>query len=165
MRTIAFVIAALFALGLTAGARAQEERSYDFTLPTGWEQTSFVDGAQIKRVEYIYGGDRSRALLKVKRHRVARGDTTATVIDREVQNLRFLPGYSATRSEPLGGGTYTGTMTQFDFTRGGRQLMGRYYFLAGDDSTVWELQFTGDRTLLGSLRNATDQIARSFKEK
>lgn len=54
-------------------------------------------------------------------------------------------------------------MVQFDFTRGGKPMLGRYYYLADRDGTVWVLQFTGDRTLLGQSRNVTDQMARSFR--
>ena len=57
-----------------------------------------------------------------------------------------------------------GTLMEFDFTASGKPMLGRYYYLKGSNSTIWVLQFTGDRTVLGSMRNVTDQMARSFKE-
>jgi hypothetical protein len=156
------VTALLVAAG--PGAMAQEAGEYAIDLPAGWSQESYVDGAKIKRVEYIFG-DRTRALLKVKRLRAERGQTVEDVAARDVDStLKFLPGYVLGRTERFAGGTHTGTFVQFDFTRGGRPMLGRHYYLAGSDGTVWALQFTGSRDVLGQLRNATDQMARSFRE-
>jgi hypothetical protein len=42
---------------------------------------------------------------------------------------------------------------------------GRVYYVRTDDQTVYILHFTGRKSILGSLRNQTDSIARSFKSK
>jgi hypothetical protein len=160
---------AVFALvlGLAgSGAHAQEQGAdYDLDLPAGWEMATFVDGAKIKRTEYVFG-DRSKGLLKIKRIRGDRSLPIETVATNDVDaSLKFQPGYVAGRNERFGGGALPGYFVQFDFTRGGRPMLGRNYYLNGADGTVWVLQFTGDRTTLAGIRNLTDQIARSFREK
>ena len=148
-----------------APARGQEGDGYELRqLPDGGERIDYTDGATIGRVEYIYR-DRSEGLLKVRRFRVAPGEGPEKVAERELdQSLRFLPGFVRGRTEPFSGGNHAGILTQFDFTRGGKPMLGRHYYLRGDDSTVWVLQFTGDRTTLGHIRNMTDQMARNFKQ-
>jgi hypothetical protein len=164
--TRALAAGALALAFCASGARAQEGDGYEpLTLPGGWEKVEYADGANIGRVEYVYN-DRSEGLLKVKRTRVTAGEGPEQIAEREhEQTLRFLPGYQRGRTEPFAGGNHTGIMTQFDFTRAGKPMLGRHYYLKGDDSTVWVLQFTGDRTILGKVRNMTDQIARSFKSR
>lgn len=158
-------VLALVVLGLSlAPSAAQEGDEYQLVLPQGWELNSYTDGARIKRVEYIYG-DRSNAVLKVKRVRLGRDDTIEAIVDREIGALRFQPGFVQGRSEDFSGGGLAGKMIQFDFTRSGKPMLGRHYYLAGGDSTVWVMQFTGDRTSLGQMRNVTDQMARSFRAK
>jgi hypothetical protein len=156
--------AVAFVLCTAVAAGVQEADGYEpLSLPAGWERVEYKDGATIGRVEYIYN-DRSEALLKIKRTRPAPGEGPKEIADRDLdKTLRFLPGYLRGRTEPFGGGNYPGLFTQFDFSRGGKPMLGRHYYLKSDDSTVWVLQFTGDRTILGHLRNVTDQIARGFK--
>jgi hypothetical protein len=157
-------IAVLVGVASTVATAQEKEEGYAIDLPSGWSQETFVDGAKIRRTEYVYG-DRSQGLLKVKRIRAERGQTLEDVVTRDVEGtLKFLPAYVPGRAERFGGGALQGSLVQFDFTRGGRQLLGRHYYLAGSDGTVWVLQFTGDRTVLGQLRNVTDQMARSFRE-
>ena len=156
------VLAIVAAVG---AATAQDGDTYKLDLSTGWEQSSFVDGAKIRRVEYVYG-DRSQGLLKVKRIRAESGQTLEDVVARDVDgSLKFQPGFVQGRQERFAGGSLTGYLVQFDFTRGGKPMLGRFYYLQGSDATVWVLQFTGDRTTLGEIRNVTDQMARSFREK
>lgn len=165
MRKILPAVVVALVLALPGGVAAQGgDKTYELPLPQGWQETSYVDGAQIKRVEYVYG-DRSQAMLKVKHTRVRRGESLDMVVDRELGSLRFQPGFVQGRTEGFGGGALSGTLVEYDFNRGGKPMLGRSYVLAGDDSTVWVLQFTGDRTMLKSLRNVTDQMARSFREK
>lgn len=167
MRTMRPVIVVLLLLtGSGLPARAQTPDDYVLNLPTGWEQTGYTDGAKVERIEYIYG-DRSAGLLKVKRVRLDAGDTLDSYVDRDTSvTLRFLPGFVPGRQERFAGGAMAGSLVQFDFTKGGKPMLGRYYYLAGaDPGTVWILQFTGDRNSLGQIRNLTDQMARSFHAK
>lgn len=165
MKTFArAAILALVALSCAAVGLAQDKQEYALDLPAGWDMTSFVDGAKIKRTEYVYG-DRSKGLLKVKRLRAERGEPIETVMASDVDaSLKFQPGYVAGKNERFGGGALAGYFVQFDFTRGGKPMLGRNYYLQGADGSVWVLQFTGDRTVLAQIRNLTDQMARSFRE-
>jgi hypothetical protein len=168
IRTLAVAIAVVASVAVaTAQETAPRDAGDEYTidLPAGWEQESFVDGAKIRRVEYIFG-DRSKGLLKVKRVRAERGQTFDDVVSHDVDgSLKFQPGFVMGRNERFAGGAHTGALVQYDFTRGGKPMLGRHYYLAGAEGTVWVLQFTGDRTTLGQIRNVTDQMARSFKEK
>lgn len=166
MKKAVRMLAVAVMLGAAVGiAAAQDADHYTIDLPAGWEQANFVDGAKIPRVEYVYG-DRSRALLKIKRIRGERGEQLGDVVTHDVDgSLKFQPGYVPGRSERFAGGTLAGQFVQFEFTRGGKPMLGRYYYLTGDDGAVWVLQFTGDRETLGQIRNVTDQMARSFREK
>jgi len=165
-RAVRTLVVALAIAAAAAVAPAQEAGdAYTMDLSRGWEQTSFVDGAEIRRVEYVYG-DRSQGLLKVKRIRAEGGQTLEDVVARDVDgSLKFQPGFVQGRQERFAGGSLTGYLVQFDFTRGGKPMLGRFYYLQGSDATVWVLQFTGDRTTLGEIRNVTDQMARSFRER
>ena len=164
MKALRTMLAATFAIGLFLSlAAAQGRDDYTIDLPAGWEMHSYRDGATIERKEYVYG-DRSDALMKVKRLRVSPGEAVDAVAERESdQTLRFQPGFVPSRSEQFGGGSHRGVLVQFDFTRAGKPMLGRYYYLRADESTVWVLQFTGDRDVLGRIRNVTDQMARSFQ--
>jgi hypothetical protein len=160
------MVAVTLSLGMAVAVALAQEPGQAFTidLATGWEQTNFVDGAKIKRTEYVYG-DRSQGLLKVKRLLTERGQVFDDVVSHDVDGgLKFQPGFVQGRKEPFGGGVLTGNLVEFDFTRGGKPMLGRYYYLQGSSGIVWVLQFTGDRTTLGQIRNLTDQMARTFRE-
>jgi hypothetical protein len=163
-RVLALVLAVGMCLSLAHAGQGEKRDEYGLDLPTTWQKSKFTDGAKIERIEYVYG-DRSDGLLKVKKARLGGTETLDTYVRGDVDStLRYLPGYVAGRNEPFGGGPMKGQLVQFDFTRAGRPMMGRYYYLAGADGTIWVLQFTGDRATLGQIRNETDQIARSFRE-
>ena len=163
-RALALVLAVGMCLSRASARQGEKQEEYGLDLPTTWQKSKFTDGAKIERVEYVYG-DRSDGLLKVKKARLGGSDTLDTFLRGDVEStLRYMPGYVASRNEPFGGGPLKGYMIQFDFSRAGRPMMGRYYYLGGADGTVWVLQFTGDRSTLGRIRNETDQIARSFRE-
>ncbi len=166
MTSVRTVVAALVVGILGTLVLAQDAGSdYALDLSAGWEQTSFVDGAKIKRTEYVYG-DRSKGLLKVRRLRTESSEPLETTVSNDVDgSLKFQPGYVQGRREAFGGGAMTGFLVQYDFTRGGKPMLGRNYYLKSGDGSVWVLQFTGDRTTLGEIRNLTDQMARSFQEK
>jgi hypothetical protein len=163
-RVLALVLALGMCLSLASARQDDKPEAYGLDLPSTWQKSKFTDGAKIERVEYVYG-DRSDGLLKVKKTRLGGTDTLDSFVRSDMEStLRYMPGYLASRSEPFGGGALKGQMVQFDFTRAGRPMMGRYYYLGGTDGTIWVLQFTGDRTTLAQIRNETDQIARSFRE-
>jgi hypothetical protein len=164
VRMFALALALVAAVAFPAAAQ-EPDQGYAIDLPAGWEQASFVDGAKIKRTEYVFN-DRAKGLLKVRKIRVEPGQRIDDVVSHDVDgSIKFQPGYVQGHTERFGGGTLAGALVQFDFTRGGRPMLGRNYYLQGADGAVWVLQFTGDRETLGSIRNLTDQMARSFQEK
>jgi hypothetical protein len=150
-------------LAVAAPALAFEGQDYSLELPDGWVANEYVDGAQYRRVEYIYG-ERSQGLLRIKRVRSTQGEDPGALSDRDSEMvLRYQPGYVRGRSEKFGGGHLSGVVTQYEFTNGGRPMLGRNYYLRGDDTTIWVLQFTGERNTLRQARPETDRIARSFQ--
>jgi hypothetical protein len=50
----------------------------------------------------------------------------------------------------------------FEFVKAGKNMSGRFYYLRANETTVYVLRFTGFRDKLRSIRNQTDQMARSF---
>ncbi|MCC6743773.1 MAG: hypothetical protein IT175_07905 [Acidobacteria bacterium] len=160
-----WIVAITFVAAAATMTAAQAVSDYTLSLPSGWEKAAFTDGAKIDRVEYV-NGDRRNGLLKIKRVRLQPGESMDAVVARDSEGShRFLPGYVAGTSERFAGGTMSGYLVQFDFSRGGAAMMGRNYYLAGRDSSVWILQFTGERASLAPIRNETDRIARTFQEK
>lgn len=151
-------------LGVPVATGAQEASGYEpLVLPDGWDKLDYKDSEGIGRVEYIYN-DRADALLKIKKVAVQAGETPGIVAERDLEKtLRFLPNYVRGKSEAFTGGNQAGVFAQFDFTRSGKPMLGRNYYVKGDGTTVWVLQFTGARKTLGPMRNMTDQIARAFK--
>ena len=53
----------------------------------------------------------------------------------------------------------------YEYVRGGKTMLGRIYYLTGDNRTIYALRFTGLRDKLSRIRNQTDLIARTFKLK
>lgn len=164
------LVAAVLTMGAVAGpvwaqSEGAAEGEYTLVLPADWQKIEFKDGAGVLRVEYIFR-DRSDALLKIKRVRVMEGETAAQVADRDLdQVLRFAPGFVRGKTEALGGSALMGVLAQYEFTRGGRPMLGRNYYLNGPEGNVWVLQFTGDRATLSELRAVTDRMAREFRQK
>lgn len=129
LRTVHVTLLLLIAACIPALAQTPDD--YSLSLATGWELSAYTDGAKVERVEYIYG-DRSAGLLKVKRVRLDSGETLDAYVDRDTAvTLRFLPGFVQGRQERFAGGAMAGMLVQFDFTKGGKPMLGRYYYLAG----------------------------------
>jgi hypothetical protein len=141
------------------------EEGYQIVVPEGWHKVEYKDGAAVSRVEYVYK-DRSNALLKIKRVRPSSGEGPAQISERELETvLRFTPGFVRGKSEDFAGGKLAGMMVQYEFSRGGKPMLGRSYYLRGTDAAVWVLHFTGERTSLSQLRAVTDRMARDFAPK
>lgn len=168
-KIFSFAISAVFGLFFAASALAQNTFSdlnaaYTFDLPEAvWKQT-VKPTAGSPNVEYVYG-DRRDGHLEIRKISVASGEILSDTIAREQeQRLQFLPGYVAGKEENFAG-ALKGKAFNFEFTRSGRNMSGRYYFLKADDTSVYLLRFTGERDKLKSIRNQTDSIARTFKLK
>jgi hypothetical protein len=175
-----FCLLAFIALGLVFGVSAvnsvkaqnntidDPEGKYSLTLPNAdWLAVLSQDGLGRKQVEVVYK-IREDGLLKVRRLDIEKGSKLLDVFKRdEGQTLTFLPGYTKGALEDFsaGGGKIPAAVTSYDFTNGGRPKKGRNYYLMINETTVYLLRFTGNRSTMEALRSQTDAIARSFKVK
>jgi hypothetical protein len=137
---------------------------YGFELPdTDWKLTVRPNAASI-RSEFVYR-DRRDGLLEIRKIASDKSQPMADVInDDEQKHQQFLQGFVAGKIENFAG-RLKGSIANFEFVAGGRNMSGRYYFLRADNDTVYVLRFTGPTDGLRSLRVHTDQIARSFRVK
>jgi hypothetical protein len=140
---------------------------YTINLPAGWLGIVNTDGLGRKDVNIVYKV-RENGALKVRRVDL---DSVAEPMDYaakdEQERIRFSPGYDKLSMEKfLLGGNKSGALLSYDFKNtAGQPFTGRVYYLRVDDKTIYVLQFTGRRNILGTLRSHTDAIARSFKIK
>jgi len=160
----------LIVIGLTTvTALAQqlythERVEYSFELPSPTWKTILEPDAAHEHPELVYG-DRLDGYLTVRKEIVEAG-TTATQLARrdQDQKLRFLPGFVEGKEETFNG-RIDGVTISYEFTRTGKVMLGRTYYLQVDNRTIYALRFTGLRDKLMRIRNQTDLIARTFKLK
>jgi hypothetical protein len=160
-------------IALTPDCLAQEvfedpEGKYTVTLPTGWLGIVNQDALGRNDVNIVF---KVRENGSLKLRRVEKADPNIEVIEYankdEADRVRFSPGYTKIRMEKflISAGKY-GALLSYDYqTTSAQPFTGRVYYVRTDDGTVYILHFTGRRSILGSLRNQTDLIARSFKSK
>jgi hypothetical protein len=160
-------------LSTFAGVYAQEvfddpEGKYTLTLPPGWLAIVNQDsrgGADINIVFRV----RENGALKLRR--VDDYDPNKEIMDfakeDENQTVRFRPAYNKLSLEKfLAGNDKTGALLSYDYKNAADQpFTGRVYYLKLNEKTIYVLTFTGRKNILGTLRNQTDSIARSFKLK
>lgn len=159
---------ALLAIASTALAQnkqfSKEGYEYTFELPSpAWRDVSDADDTH-RHAELVYG-DRLDGYLRVRKELVD-ADTTLPNLARRDQELklRFLPGYVEGKQEPFAG-RYKGLIASYEYTSGGKPMIGRIYYLPVDNRNVYTLHFTGLRDKLQRIRNQTDVISRSFQVK
>lgn len=163
----------LLTAALNSEGRAQEvfedpEGKYVITLPTGWLGIINQDALGRTDVNIVYKV-RENGSLKIRR--VENPDPTVDVIEYankdEADRVRFSPGYTKIRMEKflISAGKYGGLLSYDYQTVSNQPFTGRVYYVRTEDQTVYILHFTGRKSILGSLRNQTDSIARSFKSK
>jgi hypothetical protein len=162
----ALMLAALPALAQNEGAQkyTNERLEYALELPNAkWRALTRPDSVH-NHTEFIYG-DRSDGLLRVRKEVVDAG-TNATDLARRDHDLklRFQPGYVEGKEEKFVG-RINGVTSAYEYTGGGKAMIGRIYYLQADNRTIYVLHFTGARDKLSLLRNQTDSIARSFQLK
>jgi hypothetical protein len=125
-----------------------------------WRGVSYKDAVGREKTEFVYR-DRSEGLLKITRESLS--GSLADVVRQEEENLKiYRPGFERSASEPFGGGTINGIRLSFFSTDGNRKMANTFYYLQ-DKNSVWVLRFTGKRGALDTVRNLTDQVARSFR--
>ena len=171
-----FAFASLLALLMALSAiraTAQEvfedpEGKYTITLPTGWIGIVNKDGLGRADINIVFKV-RENGALKIRRADDV--DPKMELIDYgakdESERVRFNPGYDKISMEKFViNAARNGALLAYDYkTISGQPFTGRTYYLRTDDKTIYILQFTGRKNILGTLRSHTDAIARSFKAK
>ena len=170
--TITFAsCAALIALASALVASAQTGQTYTndnveymLELPsTTWRVTSEPDSLH-QHAEFI-NGDRNDGHMRIRKEVVDAGTTAAELAHRDQdQKLRFQPGYVEGKEEKFAG-RLSGVTISYEYTNGGKPMVGRIYYLQADNRTIYTLRFTGFRDKLSRIRNQTDAMARSFRLK
>lgn len=163
-----FIIFFLAAFPLTATMQTRtftsEGVEYNLELPSAaWRTVTEPDSAH-QHAEFVYG-DRNDGFLRVRKEVVGANESVSDLARRESdQKLRFLRGYVDGREETFAG-RLNGIIVSYEFTSGGKPMLGRIYYLRADNRTIYSLRFTGAKDKLTQIRNQTDSIARSFRLK
>jgi hypothetical protein len=164
-----FTCSVMMLAALSAGAQAQDSFTdpnvdYELELPNAtWKATVRPDGVH-QHVEFVYG-DRMDGHLRVRKEVVKPEEKPADIARRDADlKLRYIAGYVAGREERFAG-RLSGVTFGYEFTKDGKAMAGRVYYLQADGPTVYTLHFTGMRDKLQRIRNQTDLIARSFRLK
>ncbi|MEK6302749.1 MAG: hypothetical protein AABO41_18720 [Acidobacteriota bacterium] len=139
---------------------ADKEGKFKLTLSGEWKPVTYSDAVGRQKTEFVYR-DRSEGLLKISKETLA--GSLADLIRQEEENLKiYRSGFEGASREPFGGGPLSGIRLSFYTVDSGRRAANTYYYLQ-DKNAVWVLRFTGKRGSLDTIRNLTDQIARSFQ--
>ena len=167
--SLLFLSASLFAASAFAQTEVFEDPDgkYVLNLPAGWLGVVNTDGLGRNEVNIVYKV-RENGALKIRVAEVAPGaEPMDYAAQDERERVRFAPSYDKLSLEKfLLGGARTGALLSYDYKNAAGQLFtGRVYYLRADEKTIYVLQFTGRRNILGTLRSHTDLIARSLKLK
>jgi hypothetical protein len=163
LSAILMLVFAIFAFGQsTSFSDANVEYTFDIPEAT-WKMTVKPTTAS-PNVEYVYG-DRLDGQIEIRRVSIKGDELVTDVILRETeQKLQFMQGFVAGKEETFAG-NLKGKVFNFEFVKAGKNMSGRFYYLKANDATVYVLRFTGYRDKLRTIRNQTDQMARSFELK
>ena len=167
MRSYSLFLLTIFIGGvcLSAPAQAQEfiepSGTYKLTLVADWRPVSYNDAVGRSRTEFVYR-DRSEGLLRITKEKPGGRALSALVQDEEERSRMSRTGFDAPSREAFGGGPHQGMRLSFYYVESGRRMAATYYYFEDGDS-VWMLKFVGRRGSIDTIRNITDQIARSFK--
>lgn len=162
---VLILLAASAVAGLAQETQVSDQGEYSIELPSSqWKSISEPDTAR-ERAEFVYG-DRMDGFLQIRKEIVDAGTTPSDVARRDQdQKLRYIPGFVQGKQEEPFSGRLSGVTASYEFTKAGKPMMGRIYYLQADNRTIYALRFTGLRDKLARIRNQTDSIARSFKLK
>jgi hypothetical protein len=164
LAALALVFAAPAARAQGAQTYTNEKIDYALDLPNAtWRAVPRADSMH-EHVDFIYG-DRSDGLLRVRKEVVEDATTPSDLARRDQDNkLRFLNGYVEGKQDNFPG-RLKGIASSYEYTGGGKPMVGVIYYLQADPRTIYVLHFTGAKETLLRLRSQTDAIARSFKVK
>ncbi len=167
LRTL-FLVALLF-ISIPAGtALAQSGEEYTdpggrfkITLQGDWKAITYSDAVGRQKTEFVYR-DRRVGLLKISSMSLS-GGTLSDMVRQDDENQRtYRAGYVPGSNEDFGGGGLSGVRLAFYTTESYKQVANTTYYLK-DGNRVWVLKFTGPKGTLDTMRNLTDQMARSFR--
>jgi hypothetical protein len=171
MRRLLTIAALALAFASAPAARAQDVQTYTtdkieyaLDLPNGtWRAVPRPDSVH-EHVEFVYG-DRADGLLRIRKELIDNGAKLEDLARRDQDNkLRFHPGYVEGKQDNFPG-RLKGIASSYEFTGGGKPMVGVIYYLQADPRTVYVLHFTGAKDKLLRVRAQTDGIARSFRVK
>jgi hypothetical protein len=171
MRRLLTIAALALAFAASPAARAQDVQTYTtdkieyaLDLPSAaWRAVPRADSVH-EHVEFVYG-DRGDGLLRIRKELVEDGAKLEDLAQRDQDNkLRFQRGYVEGRQDNFPG-RLKGIASSYEFTGGGKPMVGVIYYLQADPRTVYVLHFTGAKDKLLPVRAQTDAIARSFRVK
>lgn len=163
MLLVAAMFFAVFPASAQTDVFSDPNVDYTFALPDAkWKMTA-KPSATSPNVEYVFG-DRFDGHLEVRKLVVPKDAILTDVIRDEEQKLRFRQGFVAGREENFSG-RLRGSIFNFEYVAGGRNMSGRFYFMRANDTTVYILRFSGQQDSLRSIRHQTDSIARTFAVK
>lgn len=154
------------------GAAAQavtfgrEGVEYTLDLPSSrWRAVRRVDVHE--HYDFVNGGDYADGYLRVRKNLVEAGTTARDLYLGDEADLKLLPGFVACGS--CEGETFSGALSgevfTYEYTRGGRLIAGRIYYLQVDARAYYTLHYTCDRKKLAEALPEADSIARSFRLK
>ena len=165
-----FLVLAIIGSQVLLGASAQENSytspkvGYTIDFPSATWRLVDEPNELNQHTEFVYG-DRVDGYLRIRKETIDEGLTIQDFAHRDQdQKTRFLPGYVDGKDEPFTG-RFSGVASAYEFTERGKPMAGRTYYLQADGRTVYVLRFTGLREKLMRIRNQTDQIARSLRQK
>jgi len=169
--SLLFLSASLFAASALAQSQSEvfedPDGKYTLNLPAGWLGVVNTDGLGHNEVNIVYKV-RENGALKIRVAEVAPDTEPMDYAAKDEQErVRFAPSYDKISLEKfLLGGTRVGALLSYDYKNAaGQPFTGRVYYVRANEKTIYVLQFTGRRNVLGTLRSHTDLIARSLKLK
>ena len=164
--TIAVSFTLVSAATSLAQAQTYNSDKVEFTLDLPsqtWRLASEPDS--INRHTDFINGQRNEGYLHERKEVVDAGVKASDLAQRDQdQKLRFLTGFVEGKEEKFAG-KLNGVTVSYEYTAGGKPMVGRIYYLEADYRTIYALRFTGLRDKLSRIRNQTDAIARSFRIK
>ena len=136
---------------------------YSFQLPEPLWKMTVKPSATSPNVEYVYG-DRADGHFEIRKLTVPRDSIMTDIISAEEKKLQWRQGFVAGKEENFAG-KFRGTVFNFEYVAGGKNMGGRFYFLKTNETTIYMLRFTGPKDGLRVIRSQTDSIARTFAVK
>ena len=156
-------LCAATAMAQSGGTFTDRGNKFSIALSKDWRASHYTDAVGRKRTEFVHG-DRGRGLLRISKETPGKR-TLDQVIDRELEGLRAYHGkYLLSGRDSFEGEALRGIRVSFHYIERGHQATAAYYYLE-DVNSVWVLRFTARVGSLDAYRNATDEIARSFRPK